>query len=397
MGKKIKTAYVVEYPTPYDIPLFERIAKRPEIDFTALFLSGTIGERGWKVDPTGRFNHKFVKGRRMFISANTQFTAFWNPGIFSEIERGGYDVVGTSGYIPVTHYAVLAWCKRKGIPYFVRSEAVLPLRRSPVKRFLKRLYLPFVVRNAGAWLAAGTLAKEYLAYYGADPDRTFFLNYTVDDDAFELKAIEARSRRDEIRRELGITAKRVILYSGRFAAMKDLHTLLSAFKIVKNNGSNAALALLGSGPLEAELKQRAAAENIRDVHFLGFHQSDELPKYYGIADLFVLPSIYEPWGIVVNEAQAAHLPVIASDLCGAAADLVVDGKTGFRFRAGDAGDLARCIEQIINSDKLIEEMGLAGRELVRDWGLDRSVNGFIQAAQTANYGDTLLNSGNKAD
>ncbi len=379
----IRVAYVVEYPTPYDVPLFERIARRPEIEFTALFLSDVIHQRGWKVDPEGRFPHKYIPGKRRFVSANTQFTAFWNPGIFAEIEAGGYDVVGTSGYIPFTHYTVLKWCKRKGVPHFLRSEAVLPQKRSTVKRAFKRLMLPPVVKGADAWLAAGTLAKQYLIHYGADPERVFFLNYTVDDELFENVSSEARKKRDEIRREHGISAKYVILFSGRMAPMKGLDTLVDAFKIIKRNGADAALLFLGSGPLEPQIKSRIEQENINDIHFPGFHQAEELPAFYGISDMLVLPSTYEPWGIVVNEALASNLPVVTSDVTGAAQDLVIPDKTGYRFKTGDAADLARCIERLLASDKLRRDMGEAGRVLVKDWGFDRSVNGFINAAMTA--------------
>jgi len=379
----VKVAYIVEYPTPYDVPLFERIAKRPEVDFTALFLSETISQRGWKVDPAGRFPHKTIRGGRLFVSSNTQFTAFFNPGVFRELVRGNYDVVGTSGYIPVTHYAVLAWCKAKGIPHFVRSEAVLPHARSDLKRAIKSVYLPYAVKTADSWLAAGTLAKKYLVHYGADPEKVFFLNYTIDDDAFETAVFEAREKRDQMKRDLNITARSVVLFCGRLAPMKGLDTLMDAFAAVKRNGRDAALAFLGSGPLEAHLKKRVERESISDVHFLGFHQADELPAFYGMADMLVLPSVYEPWGIVVNEAQAASLPVVASDVCGAAEDLVVDGETGFRFRSGDAKHLAECIERVLENDALRAKMGASGRKMVKDWGFDRSVDGFVKATLTA--------------
>ena len=379
----VKVAYIVEYPIPYDALLFEKIAKRPEVDLTILFLSDTIAERGWKIDPTGRFPFKIIKGKRWFVSSNTQFTAFWNPGIFTELESGGYEVVGTSGYIPFTHYAVLKWLKRKKIPHFLRSEATLPSKRSTIKRFVKSLLLTPVVKSADAWLASGTLAKKYLIHYGADPERVFYLNYTIDDESFAKSASEARLNRERIKGDLGIDARYVILFSGRLATMKGIHTLFDAFKITKGNRRDVALAFLGSGPLQPEIEARMKAEGIKDVHFLGFHQAVELPAFYGISDLLVLPSTYEPWGIVVNEALAASLPVVASDVVGAAADLVLPGQTGFRFKTGDAKELADCIERLLASEKLREEMGRAGRELVKEWGLDRSVSGFVSAALTA--------------
>jgi len=379
----LKVAYVVEYPTPYDVPLFARIAARPEIDFTALFLSGVIGERRWRVDPSGKFRYKTIPGKSWFVSQNTQFAAFWNPGIFREILEDGYEVVGTSGYIPFTHYAVLRWCRRRGIPYFVRSEAILPERRSAPKRLAKRIMLKPAIKNADAWLAAGTLAKRYLVHYGADPEKVFFLNYTVDEEFFSAKSRETRLKREEIKSEMGIKSGCVVLFSGRLAPMKGLNTLFDAFSRVKRKKRDVALLLLGTGPLEKELKLRAALEGLEDVHFAGFHQPEELPRFYGISDILVLPSVYEPWGIVVNEALACGLPVIASDVAGAAEDLVIPGETGYRFKAGDSRGLAGALEMLVADPGLRNKMGETGRKAVKDWGFERSVEGFVKAALTA--------------
>ncbi len=379
----LKVAYVVEYPTPYDVPLFERIARRPEIDFTALFLSEVIGQRKWRVEPAGKFPYKTVPGRSWFVSQNTQFAVFWNPRIFREILKDGYEVVGASGYIPLTHYSVLRWCKRKGIPYFLRSEAILPDKRSLSRRLAKRMMLKPVIKNADAWFAAGSLARDYLVHYGAEAEKVFFLNYTIDDDFFSTKAGEARMKRNEIRKELGIKSGCVILFSGRLAPMKGLDVLFDAFSSIKRKGLDAALLLLGTGPLEEGLRRRTEQEGLEDVHFAGFHQPEELPRFYGVSDVLVLPSIYEPWGIVVNEALACGLPVIASDVTGAAGDLVIPGETGYRFKTGNSRELAEALEKLIANSELRREMGTKGREVVKNWGYQRSVDGFVKAALAA--------------
>ena len=191
----------------------------------------------------------------------------------------------------------------------------------------------------------------------------------VDNDFFASASAELRAGDAQHLREEAILPPDYFLYVGRFAPEKNLPFLLRAYaryRLTFPDGWR--LVMVGDGPLREELHQIAQAEGLTDVIWAGFKQSPELPRYYTFASCFILPSVLEPWGLVVNEAMASGLPVLASRRCGCATDLVVDAKNGFTFDPGSVEGLA----DLMNVMSSIPEgaraaMGGASTEIISRW------------------------------
>ena len=159
--------------------------------------------------------------------------------------------------------------------------------------------------------------------------------------------------------------------------------LLRAFAALKPDLREAGLLLVGYGPEEARLKELASAFNADDVHFAGHVRLEDLPGYYACADVFVLPSWGEPWGLVLNEAMAAGLPVIATDQVGASVDLIRDGVNGYVLPARDPAALARALHQVLADPSRAAQMGQQSAQMIAPVNFDVAAQGILTAVRCA--------------
>jgi glycosyltransferase involved in cell wall biosynthesis len=185
----------------------------------------------------------------------------------------------------------------------------------------------------------------------------------VDNQAFADGAAAARSQADSMRDRLGLP-DRYFLFVGRFAPEKNVLRMLEAYAKYRQVAGRRAwgLVLVGGGPLETEL--RARAQELRDVVFAGFQQGDAVPTYYGLASCLVLPSVSETWGLVVNEAMAAGLPVLVSQRCGCVPELVRPGVNGYVCDPLDTDGMARLMGEMSSDTANVTKMGEASRQIV---------------------------------
>jgi glycosyltransferase involved in cell wall biosynthesis len=245
---------------------------------------------------------------------------------------------------------------------------------------IKRRILGF----AQAAFVGGTPQAEYVAELGMASDRIFLGYNAVDNDYFAMRAACARGNDARVRAELALP-ERYFLVCSRLIPKKNLFRLLEAFaRYHQGEGDNAAsLVIVGPGPLQQEMESRVAAERLGGlVHLKGASDYATLPIYYGLAQALVLPSVSEPWGLVVNEAMASGLPVVVSKRCGCARNLVQEGRNGFTFDPFDVAAIADAMRRI-SSDCGRAAMGVASREIIANWGLGRFAAGFEAAAMAA--------------
>ena len=168
-----------------------------------------------------------------------------------------------------------------------------------------------------------------------------------------------------------------------FLREKGLDVLFDAYASLKAEMKDAALLVAGDGPMRAECEARVADEMLEDVRFLGFVAQGDLPEVYIAADVFVLPSLVEPWGVVVNEAMACALPVVSSDQVGASADLIEEGANGFVVPSGDSLLLSRRLQDVLGDEKRRGEMGAKSREIISGWDYAASARNFAAAVEYA--------------
>jgi glycosyltransferase involved in cell wall biosynthesis len=251
--------------------------------------------------------------------------------------------------------------------------------RYPLKEWIKRRLWSFY---DGA-LVSGQAAREYALKLGMPPGRIFVGCDVVDNDHFARGAEEARKQAAHWRRRYDLPED-YFLYVGRFDEKKNVSGLLQAYhRYSRNKVDNPwHLVLCGSGPLEARLRQEVQELGLSGVLFAGFRQADELPVFYGLARCLVVPSSHsEQWGLVVNEAMAAGLPVLVSRACGCAPDLVQEGVNGFTFDPYDIGALARLMEEISSGGVDLKAMGEASQRIIAAWSLETFAHNLMQIVE----------------
>jgi 1,2-diacylglycerol 3-alpha-glucosyltransferase len=292
------------------------------------------------------------------------------------------DSVAIPGWSSQAALLALRWSARSRVPAVVMSESqASDGPRNRFKEWIKSRCVA-VCRSA---LLGGRSHRAYLIQLGMPANRCFLGYDAVDNEHFARMSEAAKANAHETRSALGLPA-RYFLASSRFIPKKNLPFLLRAFARYRRGGGPLPwdLVLLGDGPLRPEITALIAQLDLKPcVHLPGFRQYDELPAYYGLAGAFIHASTTEQWGLVVNEAMASGLPVLVSNRCGSACELVSHAGNGFQFDPTDEAALARYMADIAHNDCRRAGMGLASRERIRPWGPERFACGLLEAAQAA--------------
>lgn len=287
-------------------------------------------------------------------------------------------IVAIPGWSSPGALAALAWCVSVGVPAILMSDsAAQDIPRSWWGEWIKSR----VVRMFSAAIVAGTRHVQYACELGMVRKNIFVGYDVVDNNYFLNESIKIRADEHTLRRQHNLPDQ-YFLASNRFVKKKNLSRLLDAYaNYVLHVGSAAwDLVLLGDGELKASIIKQVEFLGIANrVHFLGFKQYNELPLYYGLANVFIHASTTEQWGLVVNEAMASGLPVLVSDRCGCAPDLVNKGVNGFTFDPYNAQEIAELLIQISNGSYNLALMGKASREIINRWSLITFVSGIKNA------------------
>lgn len=309
------------------------------------------------------------------------------------------EVAFLPSYAPASSFGLLMAAKATGVRCVMMNESHAGTERGRGwKRFLKR----WLVRCFDSALVGGVPHRRHFASLGM-PEQRIFTGYdAVDNDYFSINSANARENAGHYRASHKLP-RRYILNLGRMVGKKNLATLLEAYAACLKDprATGLHLVFVGSGREEHSLRALAGelnltvidhhdsakpvkfSENKPVVHFYGFRQIDESPVFYALAEAFVLPSLYEEWGLVVNEAMACGLPVIVSQAAGCAEDLVEDGGNGFTFDPLNSGELAQKILWLSGNAACRRAMGAQSRNIIAKWGCDNFARSALLAIEAA--------------
>src|ERR1700735_623038 len=362
--KKVRLAYLVSHPIQYQAPLLRRIAQEPDIDLTVLFGSDfslrSYSDEGfgvpvkWDVPLLDGYNHRFLPVLR--DDGTQTVTTPLNHGIFRAL-RGNkmepeFDVLWVHGYAMVNALHGMLAAKALGIPVLLRGDMWLRDRpRGGAKLLLKDLFFQLLKNLVSGILTVGTLNEEYWKHYLGDEIPLFLMPYAVDNEYFQQRSLEAATTRQDLLRELDIDPGRpVILFASKLQRRKHCSDLLNAYRILiegRMSGPLPYLLIVGDGEQRLALEEQARSNGLADIRFCGFRNQSELPRFFDIASVFVLPARHEPWGLVVNEAMNAARAVVVSDDVGCHPDLITNGVEGFVFPVGGVNALAEGLSGVL--------------------------------------------------
>ena len=390
-----KIFVITSHPIQYQAPLFKFLAEDKGVDLTVYFCwdIGTqeasfdreFGQKvKWDIPLLDGYNYKFLTN--WSFRPSSEFWGQINFGIVWEIWRNRPDVVIVLGWNSFTNWLAFAAALIVGTKIFLRGENPLnqEVGKSKWKLALKRIVLKPLFMAVSVFLCVGEENRKFYVSYDVPDKKLFFVPYAVDNDRFIKAAAGLKPKRKELRKKLlNITDDRpVILFLGKLIEKKRPMDLLKAFEMLntKYHIQDTNLVFVGDGALRSDLETYVKEHDLNGVHFAGFKNQTEIPEYYAMADVFVLPSgPGETWGLVVNEAMCFGLPVIVSDMVGCGPDLVRNGKNGFIFHLGDANALADSLRDVLISPGAAEKFGEFSRNVVPEYSFETDKRAILGA------------------
>lgn len=393
---KYRVAILTSHPIQHQAPLFQKLAKRPEIDLTVYFCwdfgfrkesyDSEMGRKlKWDIPLVEGYNYKFLKNFSLRPSSG-----FWgqiNPGIIKELIENKYDAVIIFGWNSFTNWLAFLTAFIVKMPVFLRGENPLSQEafKNPFKLKIKKIILGWLFRRISAFLYIGEENKKFYQYYGIPELKLFLCPYADDNERYISEAKKLKPKKLIFKKELGIDSKNtVILFVGKLIERKRSFDLLKAYELLTKSSNlkseSFSLVIVGDGILRPSLEDYAKSRGLKDVYFVGFKNLTELPKYYAFADILVLPSgVGETWGLVVNIAMCFKLPIIVSDLVGCGPDLVKNNKNGYIFPSGDIDKLILYLKSLISDTRKRKLFGEKSFKIIGNYSYEKNVDGILKA------------------
>lgn len=349
-------AMIANTPAPYHTALYARLAREiPEFTVHSLFTRSRanlqwVGTMRPEIRPV-----QFASGRERAGQISFRFGRDLQKGrrIAGYLAEHNVHAVVLMGYSDLTRVWLCRYCRHRNIKLFLRGDSNIKGDRtgSIIRAAAKQRFVRWFLSNSDGVMPMGSYGERYFEKYGADRKKFFLVPHEPDYSLFT--SVDGHELR-RFRAQIGLVeGRRYLLYCGRLAMVKRVDLLLDAFARIASRRPGWDVLIVGDGPLREELKIRVPPALRDRVKWLGwFSDLDRVRFAYHAADVLVLPSDWEPWAVVVTEAAAAGLVVVASDVVGAAADLIQDGRNGRIFPSGNVESLTEALADVTDATAL---------------------------------------------
>lgn len=359
-----RVLFITNYPSPYRVCFYDELAKY--MDVTVLF-SDRIEDKkhrsaDWFISGEGRYKAVQLEkrvasmgGRDLCLDVTKWLKQKW-------------DAIVVCGYAYPTVVLAMMYMRLHRIPFYMEVDGGLIRETSGPRLWFKR----FLVSRASCWISSGDHTTDYLMHYGARKEDTFLYPFTSLWQREIPEQVPSGAEKTMLRKKLGMEEEKIILYVGRFDPKKGMDDLLHTCPSLD---SAAGIYFVGGEPEEEHLAF-CQEKNLENVHFVGFKKKEALGEYYRAADLLVLPTWSDVWGLVINEAMAQGLPVVTTDRCVAGVELVEDGVNGYIIPVKDTGALSRAINRVLEQD--YRKMGEAALETIRPYTIENMAAAHVE-------------------
>lgn len=360
----MKVLFMTNVPSPYRVDFFNELGKL--CDLTVLFEKTTSSERdkSWSNYKFETFKGVFLKG----ISISTDKA--WCRGFKKYLKDKSYDAIVCCNYSSPTGMSMIHYMRRHKIRYFIEGDGGFAKSGKGFKEKVKRHFL----KDAYGYFSTAKIHDEYYLTYGAQLKNLYRYPFTS---LFERDIIQSLPTKDEklvLREELGLKEEKIILTVGQFIRRKAFDVAIKSMATLPND---IGLYIVGGNPTEEYIALRNNL-NAENTHFVGFMDKERLKKYYRAADLFILPTREDIWGLVVNEAMANGLPIVSTNRCIAALELVKEGVNGYIVPVEDEKALAEAINKVLEDEEKKLQMSRASLEIIRAYTFENMAKRHIE-------------------
>ena len=374
-----KLAIVTTHPIQYNAPVFRMLQERNVIAIKVFY---TWGEKvlenkydpgfkrviDWDIPLLDGYDYVMVNNKSKEPGTH-HYKGIINPQLCDEIEIWEPDALLILGWSYQSHFKCLRHFKKNKKVFFWGDSNLLDQSNNPLKKFIRKIFLTWVYSYVDVAFYVGKANKDYYLEYGIKKENMVFVPHAIENERFSTEM------KTNFRENLKIDKSKILfLFAGKFEVKKDPLLLLNAFREINN--SKTEILFVGNGPLEIELKKTVLSfpEDLRkNIHFLDFQNQSLMPDVYKCCDVFVLPSKGpgETWGLAINEAMASSKPVLVSNKCGAAMDLVQDGINGYVFESGQMNSLIEKMKIFINQREKLMAYGKQSHEIISEWSFQK--------------------------
>lgn len=377
------------HPIQYYAPLYRRLAEDDEIELDVIYLSdfslrntvdpGFGRAFSWDVDLLSGYPNRYLGARYRSVSPG-RFLSFVVPRIIPTIAFGRYDAVMIYGYANATNLMAMLAARVSRTAVLYRSDTNILLAQGGNGKIIRDRLVRAIFSLCDRFLVSGTRNAEYYRWMGVPVDKLVLCPFTVDNDRFTYARDREPRERTALRTSFGIPDDRpAVLFVSKFSRRKRPDVLMGAAAELAQKGVPFHLVMAGSGEMDAELREMAVHMPGVSVSFPGFVNQSQMPDLLAACDVFAFPTTGEPWGLIVNEAMAAGLPVVVTREAGCTPDLVEDGINGYSVPANDVDALATALEPLLRDEARRKNMGHASLQRIAVWGLRETHAGIRQA------------------
>jgi len=289
------------------------------------------------------------------------------------------DIVAIPGWYDFSLYIIAFISKILGKKIILQNDSTY---EDKPRKLYKELPKKLIVKLSDAYWCYGSASKKYLLKLGANEEKIYTRFQATNNYEIEKIYNETLKEIEQIKQKLKLKSNNFI-YVGRLSPEKNIKLLVEVFKNIKLSepqSNDWGLIIVGDGPQRKDIEDFIRENNLeKDFYLTGGMSWRDVPKYYALADVFVLPSLSEPWGLVVNEAMVCGLPVIVSKKAGAYWDLVKEGENGFGFDPTKSEELKTIMLKFINGEVDIKKMGEKSKEIIKDYTPKNTARQMLRA------------------
>lgn len=348
--------FITNIPAPYRIDFYNELGKM--VDLTVIFEAKGASDQGirfnWNIDEIRNF-------KAVFLSEGDIREKKIDWSIFKYLKVREYDEIVVTSYSYFTEMAALVYLKLRGVSYYMETDGGMIRTESKLKKW----YKTFLISGAKGYFSPSKSTDEYLSYYGAKPERIHRYPFTSLKEEDILARCLTSEEKHIYKLKIGSNRKYMILGVGQFIHRKGWDILLQAAKGIPDTD----IYIVGGSPTEEYLRMREEY-GLQNVYFEGFKSKDDLTDYYKAADVFVLPTREDIWGLVINEAMAYGLPVITTNRCIAGVEMVKEEQNGYIVPAGNYNELATCMKKILSDSNVCTLFGRKSLEVSNNYSIE---------------------------
>lgn len=352
----MKILFITNLPSPYRVDFFNELGKM--VDLTVCYERRNSSERDkkWVNNSHRSYKEKYITSKNLGVDRSIGL------GIIKELKYK-YDFVIMTGYSSPTIMFGILYCRIHNIDYIMEDDGGLINLNGEKHKFLKKILL----KKVFAYFTTTNENIYTMTQLGINKNKIYKYPFSSVFNKDIENGIKKKKELQSIRQLLGIKEKKVVLAVGQFIERKGFDILLEAFSDMPDD---CGLYFVGGVPTKQYL-DIVKTKNLSNIHFIGFKEKEVLQDYYAASDIFVHPTREDIWGLVVNEAMAAGLPIITTYRCGAGLELIKHNENGFLVEVGNEVELHKRMLQILYNDQLQRKMEKNSISIIKNYTIEK--------------------------